>query len=87
MAKKATSRRTQEKKLERLSPFQLKNRLIQLAATNHERMMLNAGRGNPNWTATEPRQAFFALGQFAAAESDRAPFPCPRWAATPSPGA
>ncbi|MCF8032486.1 MAG: bifunctional aspartate transaminase/aspartate 4-decarboxylase [Desulfarculaceae bacterium] len=71
MAKKKSSTRAQERKLERLSPFQLKNRLIQLATTNHERMMLNAGRGNPNWTATEPRQAFFSLGQFAAAESER----------------
>jgi len=72
MAKKKSSRRAQERKLERLSPFQLKNRLIQLATTGHERMMLNAGRGNPNWTATEPRQGFFSLGQFAAAESERA---------------
>ena len=24
--------------------------------------MLNAGRGNPNWIATEPREAFFLLG-------------------------
>ncbi len=70
MAKKASTR-AQERRLERLSPFQLKNRLIQLASTPHERMMLNAGRGNPNWTALEPRQAFFSLGQFAAAESDR----------------
>jgi aspartate 4-decarboxylase len=70
MAKKPSSR-AQERKLERLSPFQLKNRLIQLATTSHERMMLNAGRGNPNWTALEPRQAFFSLGQFAAAESGR----------------
>ena len=84
MAKKKTSRRAQEKKLEQLSPFQLKNRLIQLATTNHERMMLNAGRGNPNWTATEPRQAFFALGQFAAAESERA-FPLPKMGGHPQP--
>lgn len=26
--------------------------------------MLNAGRGNPNWIATEPREAFFLLGKF-----------------------
>lgn len=63
--------RDKEKALERLSPFQLKNRLIQLAQTNHERMMLNAGRGNPNWTAIAPRQAFFALGRFAVRESLR----------------
>lgn len=63
--------RDQEKSLERLSPFQLKNRLIELASTDHERMMLNAGRGNPNWTAIAPRQAFFSLGRFAVSESNR----------------
>ena len=63
--------RKQEKALERLSPFQLKNRLIELAQTDHERMMLNAGRGNPNWTAIAPRQAFFSLGRFAVSESNR----------------
>jgi aspartate 4-decarboxylase len=33
--------------------------------------MLNAGRGNPNWVATTPREGFFLLGQFALAESKR----------------
>jgi aspartate 4-decarboxylase len=33
--------------------------------------MLDAGRGNPNWIAAEPREAFFALGQFAVSESRR----------------
>jgi aspartate 4-decarboxylase len=33
---------------------------------------LNAGRGNPNWIATTPREAFFLLGQFALTESKRA---------------
>lgn len=32
---------------------------------------LNAGRGNPNWTASTPRQAFFTLGQFAVEETKR----------------
>src|SRR5437867_3156716 len=32
---------------------------------------LNAGRGNPNWIATTPRQGFFLLGQFAVTESQR----------------
>src|SRR5207247_7728363 len=31
----------------------------------------NAGRGNPNWVATEPREAFCLLGQFAVTESKR----------------
>src|SRR5206468_2256977 len=32
---------------------------------------LNAGRGNPNWIATTPREGFFLLGQFALTESTR----------------
>jgi aspartate 4-decarboxylase len=32
---------------------------------------LNAGRGNPNWIATTPREGFFLLGQFALTESKR----------------
>lgn len=34
-------------------------------------MMLNAGRGNPNWVATTPREGFFQLGRFAIEESQR----------------
>lgn len=55
-----------------LSPFELKNRLVELAKHRGERMMLNAGRGNPNWVALEPRAAFFRLGEFALAEARRA---------------
>ena len=33
--------------------------------------MLNAGRGNPNWIATEPREAFFLLGKFGLGECRR----------------
>ena len=33
--------------------------------------MLNAGRGNPNWIATTPREAFFLLGQFGLEECRR----------------
>jgi aspartate 4-decarboxylase len=54
-----------------LSPFELKNRLVELAKHRGERMMLNAGRGNPNWLALEPRAAFFRLGEFALGESRR----------------
>ncbi|MEQ1772539.1 MAG: bifunctional aspartate transaminase/aspartate 4-decarboxylase [Burkholderiales bacterium] len=54
-----------------LSPFELKNKLVELAKHRGERMMLNAGRGNPNWVALEPRAAFFRLGEFAVAESGR----------------
>ncbi len=62
---------TEEKQYERLSPFELKNKLISMSESNDERMMLNAGRGNPNWLAVEPREAFFQLGHFAMQESKR----------------
>jgi aspartate 4-decarboxylase len=54
-----------------LSPFELKDTLVALAKHRSERMWLNAGRGNPNWLALEPRAAFFRLGDFALAESSR----------------
>jgi aspartate 4-decarboxylase len=52
-----------------LSPFELKGHLAELAG-RHDRP-LDAGRGNPNWIATNPREAFFALGAFALDESYR----------------
>lgn len=52
-----------------LSPFELKNKLVELAKHRGERMMLNAGRGNPNWVALEPRAALVRLGEFALAEA------------------
>lgn len=57
---------------ERMSPFEIKDALIALARRGTRRAtaaFLNAGRGNPNWLATAPREAFFLLGQFAMAES------------------
>jgi len=63
----------EEKRYEELSPFELKNKLISMAQTHHERMMLNAGRGNPNWVAIEPREGFFQFGMFALVESQRTP--------------
>jgi aspartate 4-decarboxylase len=66
--------RDRQKELEGLSPFELKNELIDLADENDKRaatVMLNAGRGNPNWVATEPREAFFLLGRFGIEESRR----------------
>ncbi len=65
------SEMTEEKRYEGLSPFELKNKLIDMAGSNLERMMLNAGRGNPNWVATIPRYAFFLLGNFALEEAHR----------------
>jgi aspartate 4-decarboxylase len=58
--------------LDKLSPFELKDLLIQAAKKSADAsaaMMLNAGRGNPNWIATTPREAFFLLGRFALSEA------------------
>ena len=63
-----------EKKMETISPFELKNQLIDMADESLKktaRTMLNAGRGNPNWIATTPREAFFLLGQFGLEECRR----------------
>ena len=62
--------KAEERTYETLSPFELKNKLIELSSDNSEIEMLNAGRGNPNWVALEPRHAFFHLGQFALSESE-----------------
>ncbi|MEB3792488.1 bifunctional aspartate transaminase/aspartate 4-decarboxylase [Acinetobacter sp. IK40] len=57
-------------KYSKLSPFELKDNLIELAQSKTDRMMLNAGRGNPNFLATIPRRAFFQLGLFSTTESE-----------------
>jgi aspartate 4-decarboxylase len=62
------------RKFEALSPFEIKDELIKLAKKSSrttQSAFLNAGRGNPNWVATEPREAFFLLGQFAITKSKR----------------
>lgn len=76
-----TFTRAEIRTLSQLSPFELKNKFIELAQSAQEdqpgqkgkssTQMLNAGRGNPNWVATGPREAFYALGYFAIAESRR----------------
>ncbi|MET9497696.1 bifunctional aspartate transaminase/aspartate 4-decarboxylase [Streptomyces sp. NPDC006552] len=73
--------REQIQRYARLSPFELKNVFIELAQEaqgdqpgqkdKSSVQMLNAGRGNPNWIATGPREAFYALGYFALEESRR----------------
>lgn len=59
----------------KISPFELKDRLISLAKESQieksAHALLDAGRGNPNWTAAAPREAFFAFGQFAVEETRR----------------
>src|SRR5512145_2801176 len=62
------------KKFETLSPFEINDELIRLAkktSRTTQSAFLNAGRGNPNWIATTPREGFFLLGQFALTESRR----------------
>lgn len=69
-----TLRREMERTYEQLSPFELKDKLISLANKHRDTSlwsMLNAGRGNPNWIAATPREAFFTLGQFAMEETRR----------------
>jgi aspartate 4-decarboxylase len=62
------------KSFETLSPFEIKDELIKLArktSRTTQSAFLNAGRGNPNWIATTPREGYFLLGQFAVTESKR----------------
>ncbi|HEY7365193.1 MAG TPA: bifunctional aspartate transaminase/aspartate 4-decarboxylase [Methylomirabilota bacterium] len=59
---------------DKMGPFEIKDELIKLAkktSRTTQTAFLNAGRGNPNWIATEPREGFFLLGQFALTESRR----------------
>ncbi|MBQ8271108.1 MAG: bifunctional aspartate transaminase/aspartate 4-decarboxylase [Bacteroidaceae bacterium] len=68
-----------DKEMEKISPFELKDKLISLADESVRKMMhtmLNAGRGNPNWVATVPREAFFLLGEFGLNECRRV-WECP----------
>ncbi|MEU2545413.1 bifunctional aspartate transaminase/aspartate 4-decarboxylase [Streptomyces roseolus] len=78
---KTSFTREEIKSFAQLSPFELKDKFITIAqAAQADRpgqkgkssvQMLNAGRGNPNWIATSPREAFYALGYFALSESRR----------------
>ena len=54
----------------KISPFEFKDKLISVAKKNNNNI-LDAGRGNPNWTSATPRQAFFTFGQFAILETQR----------------
>lgn len=58
----------------KISPFEFKDKLIKLAEGQRVKSahtLLDAGRGNPNWTAATPREAFFAFGIFAVEEKRR----------------
>lgn len=65
-------RKELEKIYGKISPFEFKNQLIDLAETSQKkstRALLDAGRGNPNWIASTPRDAFFTFGHFATQEA------------------
>lgn len=50
--------RSYEQRLDQMSPFEIKNELINLAQEDARRSCatyLNAGRGNPNWIAADAR--------------------------------
>ena len=66
--------RDEQTALRKLSPFERKDSLIHLAKDTVQQataQMLGAGRGNPNWIATDAREAFFLLGKFALGECRR----------------
>jgi len=73
-AKKAATTRAEQKALLKLSPFELKDKLMELAAESEKETqfpMLNAGRGNPNWVCTTPREAFGTLLRFGIEDTRR----------------
>jgi len=57
----------------KVSPFEFKDKLIELATGSRKitRTLLDAGRGNPNWISSTPREAFFTFGTFAVEEAKR----------------
>ncbi|HEY2473857.1 MAG TPA: aspartate 4-decarboxylase [Candidatus Cybelea sp.] len=58
------------RKFDTLSPFELKDDLIKIAKDPESaHVFLDAGRGNPNWIATTPREAYFLFGRFGVEES------------------
>jgi len=73
-SRKTSTSRTEQRALLKLSPFELKDKLISLADESERKsdaQMLNAGRGNPNWICTTPREAFGTLLRFSVEESQR----------------
>jgi len=77
MENRNVQRQEIEKIYGKISPFEFKNKLINLAqGTQGQReksahTLLDAGRGNPNWIAATPREAFFTIGIFAVEETRR----------------
>ena len=74
MPKPSSTTRAHQKALLKLSPFELKDELIKLAKVAERddvARFLDAGRGNPNWICTTPRDAFGTLLRFGLEESRR----------------
>jgi len=74
MLKSSSAPRARQKALLKLSPFELKDELINLAEDAEREQtaqFLNAGRGNPNWICTTAREAFGTLLRFGIEESRR----------------
>lgn len=79
--------RAYEQKLDTMSPFEIKNELIRLAQADARKSAatyLNAGRGNPNWIASDAREAFYLLGLFALDEARRVSYTEPGIAGCPA---
>ena len=73
-AKTPKTTRAEQRALLKLSPFELKDKLMELASEIEKEgalPMLNAGRGNPNWLCTTPREAFGTLLHFAIEDTRR----------------
>jgi aspartate 4-decarboxylase len=74
MGAKSLQRKEIEEVYGKISPFEFKDKLIDLASEASKsgtHTLLDAGRGNPNWLAATPREAFFTFGQFAVGECRR----------------
>ena len=74
MTKKATTPRAHQRALLKLSPFELKDELIKLGKAAERAQLaqfLDAGRGNPNWICTTPRDAYGTLLRWGLEESRR----------------
>jgi aspartate 4-decarboxylase len=74
MPKPTSTSRSYQRALLKLSPFELKDELIKLAQVAEQDQIaqfLNAGRGNPNWICTTPRDAFGTLLRFGLEEARR----------------
>jgi len=56
--------------LKELSPFELKDQLIEIADKKFKGEILNAGRGNPNFLSIMPRKIFNLIGRFAIEEAE-----------------